>query len=88
MLMRKLLVIGTAVLSLALGASAALADNPNVPTWSPYALVPVGASSPVIYSMSQPTYEARAATIESPGAAVPNGNVPCWSPYALVPQGH
>ena len=86
--MRKILVIGTATLSLALGASAAFADNPNAPSWSPYALVPVSASSPVIYSMSQPTYEMRAATIENPGAAVPNGNAPSWSPYTLVPQGH
>jgi hypothetical protein len=86
--MHKILVIGTAALSLALGASAALADNPNVPSWSPYQLVPVSASSPVIYSMSQRTYETRAATIESPSAAVPNGNVPSWSPYALVPEGH
>ena len=86
--MRKIFVIGTAALSLALGASAAFADNPNAPTWSPYTLVPVSTSSPSAYSMSAPTYETRAATIESAGATVPNGNAPTWSPYTLAPQGH
>ena len=54
--MRKILVIGTAALSLALGASAAFAANPNAPTWSPYTLVPAGASSPTAYPVSAPAY--------------------------------
>jgi hypothetical protein len=86
--MRKIFVIGTAALSLAVGASSAFAANPNVPTWSPYTLVPPSESSPSARSMSAPTFEARAATIESVGVTVPNGNAPSWSPYTLVPQAH
>jgi hypothetical protein len=86
--MRKILVIGTAALSLALGASAAFADNPNAPTWSPYTLVPAGASSPMAYPVSAPAYEARAAVIDSSSMTVPNNNAPTWSPYTLVPQAH
>jgi hypothetical protein len=84
--MRKILVIGTAALSLALGASAAFADNPNAPTWSPYTLVPAGASSPTAYPVSAPAYEARAAAVDSAAMTVPNNNAPSWSPYTLVPQ--
>ena len=81
--MRYTLAIGTAALSLALGASAACADNPNVPSWSPYALVPANASPPSTYP-----HETRAAIIESSSATVPNGIAPAWSPYALAPQAH
>jgi len=81
--MRKIYVLGTAAAALAFGAfdSAAYADNPNVPSWSPYALAAV---PPTTATMG----ETRAAFVEPGiGAQAPNAsnpNVPSWSPYTLL----
>jgi hypothetical protein len=87
--MRNLLVAGTATgLFLAL-AGAAYAANPNVPSFSPYAIMAYDAA-PAPQAMA-PLGEHRAASIDTYGAApvsAPNTNVPSFSPYAIVPQGH
>jgi hypothetical protein len=83
--MRKILAIGTLALTVALGAGAAYADNPNVPSWSPYSLVQV--SQPAAPSMfANPNFgmtETRAAYVDTG----PNTNVPSWSAYSIMPQG-
>ena len=88
--MRMTLVIGSLALSLALGAGAAYADNPNVAGWSPYALMAFGAPQPSAPAIGRPLYETRAAVVEGAGNALvvagANSNVPGWSPYAIMPQ--
>lgn len=44
--MRNLLIAGAAGLLLTMGAGAAYAENPNAPTWSPYAIMGYGATGP------------------------------------------
>ena len=82
--MHKMLAVGTLALSVALGAGAAYADNPNVPSWSPYALMQV--SQPAARSLfAAPSFgmtETRAAAVDT----VPNANVPSWSAYSIMPQ--
>jgi len=84
--MRKMFLIGTAA---ALGAvsGAAHAANPNVPSYSPYALMDVAPSgAPAFFPMG----ENRAAYVDAGyGAAAANPantNVPSYSPYAIMPQ--
>ena len=81
--MFKMLTLASA--AVVFSAAAAFADNPNVPTWSPYTLVPAGASAqPAAPVHLSPTMaETRAASVD----IVPNANVPSWSPYALAPEG-
>jgi hypothetical protein len=88
--MSKKLVIGTLGMLVALGAAteAAYATNPNVPSFSPYAIMAYDAPSTPPALMSAP--ERRAAyleTVSAPNGTVPNGNVPSFSPYAIMPQG-
>lgn len=83
--MRNLLIVGIAGFFLAYGGVAANAANPNVPSWSPYAIM---AYSPDYSSRPQPTEsrmtEHRAAYEES---ASPNTNVASWSAYSMTPMG-
>ena len=46
--MRNLIIAGTTGLLLTLGGSAAYASNPNVPNWSPYAVMAFDANGPTI----------------------------------------
>jgi hypothetical protein len=83
--MRKVLAIGTLALSGALGAGAAYASNPNVPSWSPYSLMQVSEPAPSS-TFASPSFgmtERRAAYVDTR----PNTNVPSWSAYSIVPQG-
>ena len=83
--MRRLMLTGAAGLLLTLGAiGAANAENPNVPSFSPYAIMaydsgPAPTAAPV---------EHRSAAVAAAygDAALPNGNVPSFSPYVLVPE--
>jgi hypothetical protein len=89
MSMRKMLLIGTAGTFIALGAinNAAQAANPNVPSYSPYALMDVGpmaAPAPVM-GEQRAAYLAPGNGVEAGGVA--NTNVPSYSPYAIMPQG-
>ena len=84
--MRNVLMCGTAGLLLTFGAvGVANAENPNVPSYSPYAIMAYDASpAPMV-----PVVEHRTA-YEGGGygdSNLPNGNVPSYSPYALVPPG-
>lgn len=74
-----------ALAALGVSAGAALADNPNVPSWSPYALVAAGATTPPASYVNAGggATETRAAFVD----VVPNADVPSWSPYALTPEG-
>jgi hypothetical protein len=86
--MGRLLALGTIGIYFALGTLAARADNPNVPSFSPYAIMaynPAAQSAPV--SMEPVRFEHRSAAVESAPPPVLNGNVPSFSPYAIVPQG-
>ena len=67
--MRNLLVLGTAAAALAFGAvnDAANASNPNVPSWSPYAIIGYGAAPRTI--ALRPMIERRAAAVISPDSA-------------------
>jgi hypothetical protein len=83
--MSKKLVIGTLGMLVALGAATGVAHatNPNVPSFSPYAIMAYDApSAPPALT---PAPERRAAYLETVSA--PNGNVPSFSPYAIMPQG-
>jgi hypothetical protein len=62
--MRRILILGAATALVAFGVSAAYADNPNVPFWSPYAIMghdntPTTASTPAMT-------EGRAADTSAP----------------------
>lgn len=66
--MRKMLVIATAAVAVTLGGAAANAANPNVPAWSPYAIMGYGAAPAAI--KPGPMIWGRAAdTNASPGSA-------------------
>jgi hypothetical protein len=85
--MRNLMMIGTAGLLISLGGTAAFAENPNVPGFSPYAIMAYDASpAPPV----TPLVERRSADVGGgySDSTVPNGNVPSFSPYAIMPQGH
>ena len=64
----------------------AYAANPNVPSYSPYALMDVAPSGTPALGIN----ENRAAYVDvGNGAAVAitaNANVPSYSPYAIMPQ--
>jgi hypothetical protein len=90
--MTKKLLIGTVGMCVALGAvsNAAYANNPNVPSFSPYAIMAydVPSAPPAM----EPIKRERRAAYENAGytndpVAAPNTNVPSFSPYVLVPQG-
>ncbi len=84
--MRTMLLIGTAGTFIAVGAigNAAQAANPNVPSYSPYALMDVGPTPAPAPAMG----EHRAAYLApAADAATANSNVPSYSPYAIMPQG-
>jgi hypothetical protein len=84
MSMGKMLAIGTVGTLVALGAlsSAAQAANPNVPSYSPYALLDVGGVATPEPAMA----EHRAAFTAPVTGGVANTNVPSYSPYAIMPQ--
>jgi len=71
--MRNMLVIGTAAAALALGAvsDAANASNPNVPSWSPYAIM----DAPSAGAPAPATPESRAAFVDPNKANAMNGFV-------------
>ena len=83
--MRKMFLIGTAA---ALGAVSGVAHaaNPNVPSYSPYALMDVAPSGTPALGMG----ENRAAYVDvgngAAAAITANANVPSYSPYAIMPQ--
>jgi hypothetical protein len=86
--MRNMLLIGSMGLFAAIGAaSGALADNPTVPSWSPYAIMGYDVTPPAAYSRME-TH--RAAAVDHGYAndtKIPNANVPSWTPYAIIPAG-
>ena len=57
--MRKLFMLGTLAIGIACGATASDAANPNVPSWSPYAIMENGGAAPQIAPL--PLTERRAA---------------------------
>jgi hypothetical protein len=86
MSMRTMLLIGTTGTFIALGAisNAAQAANPNVPSYSPYALMDVAPSAAPEPAMG----EHRSAYLAPANEAMTaNSNVPSYSPYAIMPQG-
>jgi hypothetical protein len=86
--MGRMLALGTVGLSLALGTVAARADNPNVPSFSPYAIMAYNPSATsALPPLAPARTEHRAAATEAAPPSVPNSNVPSFSPYVLAPQG-
>jgi hypothetical protein len=86
--MGRMIALGTVGISLALGTLAARADNPNVPSYSPYAIMAYNPSATsALPPMAPARIEHRAAATEAAPPPVLNGNVPSYSPYVLVPQG-
>jgi hypothetical protein len=69
--MRAVLVLGATVILLTFGGVAAKADNPNVPRWSPYAIMGYDQSTSANSQNTSPTamQEGRAADV----ATSPNG---------------
>ena len=82
--MRKMMLLTSTAIALSV-AGAAYAANPNVPSYSPYALMDVAPSGPPALAMG----ENRAAFVDTGYAAASpaNTNVPSYSPYAIAPQG-
>jgi hypothetical protein len=86
--MGRILALGTVGMFLALGTLAARADNPNVPGFSPYAIMAYNPNTTsALPSVVPVRIEHRAAATEA-APTFPNSNVPSFSPYVLVPQGH
>jgi hypothetical protein len=84
--MRNVLWIGT-ILALGVAASAAVAANPNVPGYSPYALIDVGPPQEGSMFAPQPAMsETRAGYVDNGAAYVANPNVPSYSPFAIMPR--
>ena len=89
--MRNMLLLATAATFVVFGAVAAYAANPNVPSYSPYALIDVPpASGPMGLNSGNgfdATHEVRASAFESgPGgaASAPTWSGPGYSPYATM----
>ena len=86
--MRKMMLLTGAALALGVIAGAAQAANPNVPSYSPYALMDVAPSAMPSLGMG----ENRAAYVDTGYSAAAansaNTNVPSYSPYAIMPQAH
>ena len=84
--MRNMLVLGaTAAFALGVSGAAAYAANPNVPTWSPYALVDV----PAMQASVHPVGEGRASLVD-PGygarpPSAPNANY-ATCPNVMMPE--
>ena len=66
--MRTFSMLATAAVFIALAGVEANAGNPNVPSWSPYAIMDVGASSPA--AKPRAMVEHRAAYVNPNGAPV------------------
>jgi hypothetical protein len=90
--MSKKLLIGTVGMCVALGAGAnvAYANNPNVPSFSPYAIMAydVPAAPPAMEPIRREHRAAyQDAALSNDAVPAANANVPSFSPYVLVPQG-
>jgi hypothetical protein len=59
--MRRLIMFGTMAIGFAFGATLADAANPNVPSWSPYAMMESGGAAPTM--TRPPLTERRAAYV-------------------------
>jgi hypothetical protein len=79
--MLKVIMLVSVPVAIAITIGNAFADNPNVPTWSPYTLMAIDGPPPIhAYSGMA---ENRAAAVQ----VTPNVNAPTWSPYTMTPQG-
>jgi hypothetical protein len=86
--MTKMLLIASMGMTAALGAvSGAYADNPSVPSWSPYAIMGYGAAPPAASSRMETHRAAQVDRGHANDATAPNTNVPSWTPYAIMPMG-
>lgn len=77
--MFKVILLVSLPVAIIIGVGNAFADNPNVPSWSPYALMTIDV--PPLHA-SAGMAEHRAAS----GQSAPNDNAPTWSPYTMTPQ--
>jgi len=71
--MRKILMLGTAAIFVACASLDANAANPNVPSWSPYAIMGDDAAPWIV--RQRPMTERRAADTNFGPAAAVNGNI-------------
>jgi hypothetical protein len=84
--MRNLFLVGT-ILALGLVGGAAVAANPNVPGYSPYALMDVApAEAGSMFASAPVMSETRAGYVDNRSAYAANPNVPSYSPYAIMPK--
>jgi hypothetical protein len=87
--MTKIFLIASLGMITTLGVvSGAYADNPSVPSWSPYAIMDYDATPPS--GSSRMEAHLSAAQVDRDHAAdttVPNTNVPPWTPYTILPMG-
>ena len=77
--MFKVILLVSVPVAIIIGIGNAFADNPNVPSWSPYALMTIDV--PPVHS-SAAIAERRAGSIQ----AAPNAAAPSWSPYTMTPD--
>jgi hypothetical protein len=86
--MAKMLVFASIGMIATLTAiSGAYADNPSVPSWSPYAIMGYDAAPPAASSRMETFRAAQVDRRNATDATVPNTNVPNWTPYAIMPMG-
>jgi hypothetical protein len=86
--MIKILLIASLGMITTLGAvSGAYADNPSVPSWSPYAIMDYDAAPPSASSRMEAHLAAQVDRDPASNTTVPNTNVPTWMPYAILPMG-
>jgi hypothetical protein len=86
--MTKISLIAALGIITTLGAvSGAYADNPSVPSWSPYAIMDYDATLPSGSFRMEAHLAAQVDRDYASDTTVPNTNVPTWTPYAILPMG-
>jgi hypothetical protein len=89
--MRRLSMLGTAAIFVALGVTQAYADNPNVPFWSPYAIMGHDYSTPTPTAsaptnVAAPLTEGRAADTNSPNRPETKHRLHSRKPLSQSPE--
>jgi hypothetical protein len=86
-MIKMLLIAPMGMIAILGAASGAYADNPSVPSWSPYAIMDYGAAPPSASSQMVAHLAAHVDRGNASSTTVPNTNVPTWTPYTIVPMG-
>ena len=81
------LIASLGMITTLVAVSGAYADNPSVPSWSPYAILDYDATPSSGSSRREAHLAAQVDRGHAGDTTVPNTNVPTWTPYAILPMG-